>query len=55
MTVFADREITSRNLGFVSEDNQTRLNNACGFVCDARGVGASLLLNSTARITGGGL
>ncbi|WP_037308871.1 ThiF family adenylyltransferase [Ruegeria halocynthiae] len=45
MTVFTYPEFTTRNLGFVSADEQTRLRNACVFVCGTGGMGGSAIMS----------
>lgn len=44
MSVFSYQEFTTRNLGFVSEDEQARLRNACVFVCGTGGMGGSTIM-----------
>ncbi|SDX18454.1 ThiF family protein [Ruegeria halocynthiae] len=44
MTNFTYQEFTTRNLGFVSEDEQARLRNACVFVCGTGGMGGSAIM-----------
>ncbi|MCG7522433.1 ThiF family adenylyltransferase [Ruegeria sp. Ofav3-42] len=44
MTVFTYQEFTTRNLGFVSEDEQTHLRNASVFVCGTGGMGGSAIM-----------
>ncbi|RBW57073.1 ThiF family adenylyltransferase [Ruegeria sp. A3M17] len=44
MTEFTYQEFTTRNLGFVSGDEQSRLRNACVFVCGTGGMGGSAIM-----------
>ena len=44
MTGFTYQEFTTRNLGFVSAEEQTRLRNASVFVCGTGGMGGSAIM-----------
>ena len=45
MTDFSYAEFTTRNLGFVTAAEQTRLQDACVFVCGAGGMGGAAIMN----------